>query len=125
MLNVKEIYNKLLNDSSITSLIPEENILSAWPSEVEVFPCIIFLDDFQSDAEYYDNKPGASSCSVAIHIFTKKLEGYVSTSEIGIQISKVMNNDFWNCSTNKEVIDPDEDVEHRAMIFSKSIFYWT
>lgn len=122
MINTKAIYNTLLNNSEITSLIPEENILNAYPSEVEEFPCIIFLDESQSDSEYYDNKPGASNCSVMIHIFTKKLDGFVSSSEVAIAISGVMNNDFWNCSQNGEVSDPDPDVEHRVMTFNKSIF---
>lgn len=122
MINTKVIYNTLLNDSRITELIAEDNIFSAWPSEFETFPCIIFLDDYQSDAEYFDNKSGASRCSVTVHIFSKKLEGYATTSEIAIAIAKVMNEDFWNCSQNGEVADPDADAEHRVMVFNKSIF---
>lgn len=122
MINTKEIYNKLLNDEKITEFVSADNILSAWPDEFEVFPCIIFLDENQSDSEYYDNKPGASSCYFQIHIFSKKLENYVTTSEIGVIIAKVMNEDLWNCSQNGEVADPDPDVEHRVMSFNKSIF---
>lgn len=122
MINAKAIYNSLLNNETITALIPEENILNAYPNEVEIFPCIIFLDDDQSDTEYYENKPGASACSVQIHIFTKKLDGYVTSSEVAIAIADVMNNDLWNCSHNGEVSDPDPDCEHRVMRFNKSIF---
>ena len=55
MINTKEIYNKLLNDERITELVDEDNILSAWPDELETFPCIIFMDENQSDDEYYEN----------------------------------------------------------------------
>ena len=122
MINTKVIYNTLLNDTRITELVDEDNILSSWPNEFETFPCIIFLDENQSDDEYYENMPGASRCSVQIHIFTKKLDGYVTTSEIGVIIAKVMNEDLWNCSQNGEVADPDPDAEHRVMMFNKSIF---
>jgi hypothetical protein len=122
MINTKEIYNKLLNDERITELVDEDNILSAWPDEFETFPCIIFMDENQSDDEYYENMPGASRCSVQIHIFTKKLDGYASTSEIGIVVAEVFNEDLWHCSQNGEVADPDPDAEHRVMSFNKSIF---
>jgi hypothetical protein len=122
MINAKEIYNKLLNDERITELVDEDNILSSWPNEVETFPCIIFMDENQSDDEYNDNKPEASRCSVQIHIFTKKLDGYVTTSEIGVIITEVMHEDLWNCSQNGEVSNTDPDCEHRVMVFNKSIF---
>ena len=57
-----------------------------------------------------------------IHIFSKKLEGYPTTSEIGIKIAEIMNEDLWNCSQNGEVSDPDPDTEHRVMVFNKSIY---
>lgn len=122
MINTKVIYNTLLNDTRITELVDEDNILSSWPNEVETFPCIIFMDENQSDDEYYENMPGASRCSVQIHIFSKKLDGYVTTSEIGVIIAKVMNEDLWNCSQNGEVSDPDPNCEHRVMVFNRSIF---
>lgn len=122
MINAKVIYNTLLNDSRITELVAEDNIFSAWPSEFETFPCIVFLDDYQSDVEYFDNKSGASRCSVTVHIFSKKLEGYATTSEIAIAVAKVMNEDLWNCSQSGEVSDPDPNAEHRVMVFNKSIF---
>lgn len=122
MINTKVIYNTLLNDTRITELVDEYNILSSWPNEVETFPCIIFMDENQSDDEYNDNKPEASRCSVQIHIFTKKLDGYVTTSEIGVIIAEVMHEDLWNCSQNGEVSNTDPDCEHRVMVFNKSIF---
>lgn len=122
MINVKKIYNALLNNSSITSLIPEENILNSYPAEVEVYPCIIFLDENQSDTEYSENKPRAGDCSVQIHIFSKKIDGYISTSDVAVVIAEIMNNDLWNTSQNGEVTDPDPNTEHRVMRFNKSIY---
>lgn len=122
MINTKKIYNKLLNDERIIELVNEENIFNAWPSEFETFPCIIFMDENQSNDEYYENMPGASRCSVQIHIFSKKLDGYITTSDIAIIIAKVMNEDLWNCSQNGEITDVDLDCEHRIMVFNKSIF---
>lgn len=122
MINTKKIYNSLLNDERITSLVNSDNILNAYPDEIENFPCIIFLDENQSDTEYYENMPGASSCSVQIHIFTKKINGWVKSSDVAIAIAKVMNEDLWNCSGNGEVSDPVSNVEHRVMRFNKSIF---
>ena len=123
MINAKELYNSLLTDSRITELVDEDNILSSWPNEeIETFPCIIFFDDNQSDDEYNDNRPSASDCSVQIHIFSKKLDEYITTSEIAVKIAEVMNEDLWNCSQNGEVSDPDPNCEHRVMRFNKSIF---
>lgn len=122
MINAKKLYMKLLSDKRITSLISEDNILNSYPSTIENFPCIIFLDEFQSDTEYNDNKVGASYCSVEIHIFTKKLTGYISSSELAIVVSEVMNEDLWHCSQNGEVSDPSQDVEHRVLRFQKSIY---
>lgn len=122
MINAKKLYLELLSDSRITDLVSEENILSSYPNEVEIFPCIIFLDENQNDTEYNDNKCGAEDCSVMIHIFSKKLEEYPTISEIGIKIAEVMNEYLWNCSQNGEVSDPDPDVEHRVMVFNKSIY---
>lgn len=123
MINAKVIYNKLLNDERITLLVDEDNILSAWPGEeIENFPCIIFLDDNQADTEYNENRPSASSCSVQIHIFSKKLDGYSTTSDIAEKVVDVFHEDLWNCSQNRETSDPDPNCEHRVMIFNKSIF---
>ena len=122
MINAKVVYNTLLNNNEITALVPAENILNAYPNGIENFPCIIFLDESQSDTEYNDNKPGASSCTIAIHIYSKKVDGFVSTSNVAIAIANVMNNDLWHCSQNGETSDPDPSVEHRVMRFEKSIF---
>lgn len=122
MINAKEIYSTLLSNEKIVALVSEDNIFNSYPGEVEIFPCIAFVDDNQSDGEYADNKHMADNCSVEIHIFTKKLENYVTSSEIGVIIAEVMNDDLWHCSMNREIGDPKPDVEHRVMRFSKSIY---
>lgn len=122
MINAKKIYNSLLSNEVITGLIPEDDILNFYPDDLEIYPCIIFIDDTQNDDEYNDNKSSASYCSVQIHIFTKKIENYVNTSDVGIAISRIFNDDLWHCIQNGEVSDPRPNVEHRVMRFSKSIF---
>lgn len=122
MINAKKIYSQLLSNALITAIVPGDNILNAYPNEIENYPCIVFLDENQNDTEYADNKPTADRCSVMIHIFSKKLDGYVTTSEIGVIIADVMNDDLWHCSQNGEISDPDPDAEHRVMRFEKSIF---
>lgn len=122
MINAKKLYSDLLSDSRITTLVSDENIFNSYPDTIENFPCIVFIDENQSDVEYNDNKVGGSFCSVGIHIFSKKLEGYLTTSEIGIKVSEVLNEDLWHCSQNMETSDPDPNVEHRVMVFSKSIY---
>lgn len=121
MINLKTLIHNILNDSRITSLISEDNILDVYPNEVETYPCIIFLDSNQNDIEFADNKPLGDNCSVEIHIFTKALEGYSTTSEIGIVISEVFKDEFFACVGNTEVADPDPDVRHRVMNFRKGI----
>ena len=122
MVNAKKIYSQLLSNALITAVVPGDNILNAYPNEIENFPCIVFLDEGQSDTEYADNFHTVQRCSVMIHIFSKKLDGYVTTSEISVIIAEVMNADLWHCSQNGEISDPDPDAEHRVMRFEKSIF---
>ena len=122
MINAKKLYKKIFSDERITAVIPEDNILNAYPNEVEIFPCIIYLDDNQSDGEYSDNKSGASGCSLMVHIFSKKISGYISTAEVAIKIAEVLNEKLWHCSQNREIGDPDPNTEHRVIVFNKSIF---
>ena len=121
MINLKSLVYNILNDSRITSLISEDNILDAYPNKIETFPCIIFLDSNQNDIEFADNKPLGDDCSVTIHIFTKALGGYSTTSEIGIVVSEVFKDNFFSCDGNTEVNDPDPNVRHRIMNFRKEI----
>lgn len=122
MINAKEIYSNLLSNDEIIAIVPDDNIFSSYPGDVENFPCIAFVDENQSDGEYADNVSMSDDCSVEIHIFTKKLENYVTSTEIGVIIARVMNNDLWHCSMNREISDPKPNVEHRVMRFNKSIY---
>lgn len=122
MINAEELYTGIFSDSRITNLVPDENIFNAYPGDVEDFPCIAYIDENQNDTEYRDNKPGASGCALEVHIFSKKLEGYVSTADIAVAIAEVMNEKLWHCSQNRGGLpDLSPDVDHRVMRFSKSI----
>lgn len=122
MINAKKLYAEMFSDERITSLIPEDSIMNSFPNEIENFPCIIFVDENQSDTEYNENMPGASYCTLMVHIFSKKLSDYVTTASVAVVIADVFNEKLWHCSQNKEVSDPDPDAEHRVMVFEKSIF---
>lgn len=122
MVNAKEICNALLQDGDVAGLVGNENLYNAYPALIEEFPSVIVLDENQRDAEFADNMPMVSVCTVALHIFTKSIEGYPTSSEIGIAAAGVMNSDFWHCVQNGEVADPQPDVEHRIMKFTKAVF---
>lgn len=122
MINSKKIYNEILSNSKITSIVSEDSILDVYPNEVEEYPCIIFLDSDQKDVEYADNKPTANSCFVDIHIFTKSIFGYPTTSEIGILVSEIFQDNDFVCIKNSDVTDSQIDVCHRVMGFRKEIF---
>lgn len=123
MINAEELYTNLFSDERITALVPEDSIFNGYPADFENYPCIGFIDENQNDSEYNDNKAGASDCSVEIHIFSKKLEGYTSTADIAIKISEVMNEKLWHCSQNRGGLpDPDPNTDHRVLRFSKSIY---
>ena len=122
MINAKIMYNTLLESESLSELVDSDSIFDSYPSTIEVFPCICFLDAKQKDIEYADNQHQFENCSVEIHIFTKALEDYPTTSEIGIEIAKVFNADLWTMTESKEVPDVDDDVRHRVMEFNKGVF---
>lgn len=122
MINAKKLYNQIFSDERITALIPGENIFNSYPNKIENFPCVAFVDENQNDSEYNDNKSGANDLSVMVHIFSKKLDGYLSTAEVAKTIAKVFNEKLWNCSQNREISDPDSNAEHRVMVFNTSIY---
>lgn len=122
MINTKVIYNELLEDETLTALVDEDFIFDAYPSTVEDFPCVCFVETKQTDIEYSDNAHSFEKCNVEIHIFTKALEDYPTTSEIGVVIANIFNRDFWSMQDSKEVAEPIEDVRHRVMTFSKEVY---
>lgn len=120
MINAKIIYNNLLNDSRLLTLVGEDNISDVYPNEVVIFPTVIFQDGEQTDTEFCDNLPMANDCNVSIHIFTKSLDGYPTTSEIGIIIGQIFKENFFVCNGNRELDEPD-NIKHRVMSFRKEI----
>lgn len=119
MINAKVLINDLLDDERITTLV--EDVLDFYPNEIETFPCIIFQENGQNDREFADNLPLADDVSYQIHIFTKAIADYPTTSEIGIVVCEVMKENFFTCSNNREVPDVDDNVRHRVMEFRKII----
>ena len=120
MINAKKLYKTILSDSRIQSITT--NVFDAYPETVEKFPCIIYLDDNQTDIEFADNKPLADAISVQIHIFTKALKNYATTSTIGMTVAEVMKENFFVCRNNREVQDVADNVRHRVMYFTREIF---
>lgn len=121
MINSKSLCYSILNDSRLINIIGEDNILDSYPNEVEIFPCVIFLDENQRDVEFADNKPKASSLSYQIHIFTKALDGYPTDSEIAMVVAEIMGDEYFSVSQNRELSDVDDDTKHRVMTFKKNI----
>ena len=120
MINAKKLYNTILNDARIKAI--GKNIFDAYPETVEKFPCVIFLDDNQTDIEFADNLPLGDSIAVQIHIFTKALSGYATTSAIGLVVAEVMKEQFFTCRNNREVQDVADNVRHRVMYFTREVF---
>ena len=123
MLKMKAFYYKALSTSTelLEELGDNGDIVSSYPHTIEKFPLIIYSDDTQSDTEYAENKPTASSCSVTIHIFTKAVYGYPTTSTLGVIIANIFNDLYFHCSSNREVENIDSSVKHRVMIFNRDL----
>lgn len=83
MLNLKKYYKTLLTSSTEleTKLGKSGKILSAYPNEVKSFPLIVYEDTNQNDIEFSDNLPEATRAVVRIHIFTKTLTNYPTTTD--------------------------------------------
>ena len=122
MKNLNEIVYGILSGNETIAGYVGENILDAYPNEVENFPCIIFLDANQSDVEFADNKPLADAAEVEIHIFTKALDGFPTATEIGEAVYVAMNENYFVLTGGRGLSDPDPDVRHRIMNFRNIIF---
>lgn len=120
MINAKKIIYNILNDERLTSQV--KDIFDAYPTTVENFPCVIFLDAGQNDIEFADNKPLAVNVDIEVHIFTKALDGYLTTSQIGITVDDIMKENYFICNSNMEVPDVDDNVRHRVMVFRNNFF---
>ena len=119
MINAKSLYYSILQDERLTELVGEDNILDAYPETVETFPCVIFLEENQLDREFADNQPLADELSLTVHIFTKVLDGYPTSSEIGLVVATIMRENFFVATQNREMSDVSDNVRHRVMAFRK------
>lgn len=122
MLNLKKYYYSILKNSELSVRIGEDRILSAYPEKVLNFPCVIFEDVTQSDTEFSDNLPQATKARVRVHVYTKALDGYDTTTTLGKIIHDVFRNHWWACTSNGEASDPDTTVRHRIMEFSREFY---
>lgn len=119
---LKYYYSKLSTDTALIAEIGSGDIVNAYPNTVENFPLVIFLDDNQSDAEFADNEPGVASVSLTVHIFTKALVGYPTTTTLGMHVARIFGALRFSCGSNGEVPDDTDAVRHRVMRFSKGLF---
>lgn len=120
MINAKKLYNTILNDERIKAVAPK--VLDAYPSVITKFPCVIFLDASQNDKEFADNLPTVDSLGVEVHIFTKAIANYKTTSEIGIVVANVMKENYFICNSNREVPDVEDNIRHRVMYFIRDVY---
>jgi len=120
MVNLKKIVYDILNNETIVEM--GLTVLDAYPNEVETFPTVVFMEVNQNDIEFADNKPLANNCEIEVHIFTKAVDGYMTTNEIASVINNAMQENFFIVSSNREVPDSVDDVRHRVMNFRKVIF---
>lgn len=123
MFNIKKyVFTQLSGSTALQTLIGSGQVVDMYPNEVNTFPLVVYLESNQSDNEYADNKPETSRASVIVHIFTKSLKGFPTTTAIGIVIGDIFKNLLWHCVSNGETPDPNDSVRHRVMIFSRDLF---
>lgn len=120
MKNLKKVAFEILNDPRLTEIV--EDVLDAYPNGIENFPTVIFQDTNQTDIEFADNFPIASNCEVTVHIFTKAIENYPTTSEIADVIYDIMRENYFTCSSNSEVPAEGDDIRHRVLVFRNNLF---
>ena len=115
MVNVNEKIFSILNDERLTETV--KDVFSGYPTTVEEFPCVCFIDDGQHDTEYADNQNMGIRYECEVHIFTKALEGYPTTFEIGEIVKSLLRENDFCCILNREVPDEQDNVRHRVMGF--------
>jgi len=120
MINAKKIYNTLLNDERIKAVV--KTVLDAYPTTFTKFPCVVFLDAEQSDREFADNLPTVDKLGVEVHIFIKAVGTYKTTTEIGLVVADVMKENYFTCTSNREVPDVEDNIRHRVMYFTREVF---
>lgn len=121
MINAKKIYNEILSDPILVEMVGEDSIMDSYPDEVVKFPCVIFTDSLQTDIEFGDNQPHGTECYVDVHIFTKTVEGFPTTTEIGLVVNGIFHNNDFYCTSNSELEEGD-GIKHRVMKFKNEFF---
>lgn len=120
MVNVKSKAYEILSDERITDIV--NDVFEGRPNTVENFPCVAFVDGGQEDLEYADNHSFSTEYRIEVHIFTKALEGYPTTSDVGSVIDDVMKENDFTCAMNIEAPDADDSVRHRVMEYRNYSF---
>lgn len=111
-------YSTLTNSSALISALGDTSHISAsYPSEITIFPYVIFLDD-QRDNEFGDNLPMSSDANITIHVFVKDDSPYAITKII-CDLFKPL---YWSCVSNVDSPDPDNDIRHRVLSFTRKIW---
>jgi hypothetical protein len=123
MLNLKKYYLTLLSSSTELATLLGENgaILSAYPDEVTKFPVIIYEDSNQRDLAFSDNLPQGTGARVRVHIYTKTVKDYPTTTALGDVIHKLFRSDYWTCEANTELSE-DDNIKHRVMDFTREFY---
>lgn len=123
MINVKAYLKKLLDDNALKEKLGTKGkVLASYPSEITVFPCVIYQENSQNDLEFNDNQPDASGVSVRVHIFTKTNTSYPTTSEVGIIVHNIFRTDLWACTYNREMDEAEDNIRHRVMDFTREFY---
>lgn len=122
-MNLKKYYKDLLTASSeLITIIGNNKIMSSYPQEVETFPLVIYEDLNSNDVAFSDNLPEGTRAQVRIHIFTKTLANYPTTTAIAEIIRNIFRSDFWACTMNQETNDVEDNIKHRVMDFSRAFY---
>jgi len=122
-MNIKKYCKDLLSASSeLTAKLGSGKILSAYPQEVKIFPCVIYEEQSMIDSAFSDNLPEGTNCSVRVHIFTKTVANFPTTNEIGEIVHSIFRNDYWAMTANNETSDVDDNIKHRIMDFQRGFY---
>jgi hypothetical protein len=115
-------YTALSSDSGLDTVLGTNgSVTDEYPETIEKFPLVIYVDTNQYDSEFADNLPTRSTTRVTVHIYTKALTGYPTTTAVGVEVARIFRAMFFNCVSNGEVPDETETVRHRVMVFSRSL----
>lgn len=121
MLDVNTyIYGKLKNDVTVKALVGA-SIFDTRPETITVFPSVFYSENNQPDFRFYDNAPNSTESTIGIDVYAKNQPGKASLTAICIAVANVFQGLLWACLMNVEVPDPNPDVRHRHMEFSRAL----